>query len=193
MRDYLQSRAAALDAAGIRARVQAAAREFEAALEGLSATEAAWRPQAGEWNIREVVDHLAQTTARVAEELRHLIAGRRPPGPPVYEALTSGAPAWEEWSELIAGLRAANEEFDRVLAEDVPALPASCATVVTARTILVVYPREPDGSTKPDIFAAELSWKEYALLQRVHLLDHRNQVVKLRAGARSHASAPERG
>jgi hypothetical protein len=31
------------------------------------------------------------------------------------------------------------------------------------------------------LFSAELGWKEYALVQRLHLLDHRNQVRKIRA------------
>ena len=31
------------------------------------------------------------------------------------------------------------------------------------------------------MFAAELAWQEYALVQRLHLLDHRTQVRKLRA------------
>jgi hypothetical protein len=39
----------------------------------------------------------------------------------------------------------------------------------------------PDGGTGPQIFVAELGWKEYAILQRLHLLDHRSQIKKLRA------------
>ena len=31
------------------------------------------------------------------------------------------------------------------------------------------------------IFAAELTWAEYALVQRLHFLDHRGQVRALRA------------
>ena len=38
-------------------------------------------PPAGEWTVAQVVDHVAQSTVRAAEELRHLLAGRRPPGP----------------------------------------------------------------------------------------------------------------
>jgi hypothetical protein len=33
---------------------------------------------------------------------------------------------------------------------------------------------------RPQILFAELGWKEYALVQRLHLLDHRNQIKKLR-------------
>jgi hypothetical protein len=38
-----------------------------------------------------------------------------------------------------------------------------------------------DGGTGPQIYFAELQWREYALLQRLHLLDHRTQVKNLHA------------
>lgn len=52
---------------------------------------------------------------------------------------------------------------------------------VTVRTIVLVTRALPDGGTGPQIFVAELGWKEYAILQRLHLLDHRTQIKKLRA------------
>ena len=39
--------------------------------------------------------------------------------------------------------------------------------------------RGADGRSVPQLFLAELRWKEYALLQRLHLLDHRTQMHKL--------------
>ena len=82
------------------------------------------RPQArahpidGEWSIAQVVDHIAQTQIRAADELRHLLAGRRPPAPPVYEALTSGAALWAPWDELLDGLRSANDEMEAMPRRD---------------------------------------------------------------------------
>lgn len=70
---------------GIRERVRAAAQELENALDGVTEGEARARPIPDKWTVAEVVDHIAQTQIRSAEELRHLLAGRRPPGPPVYE------------------------------------------------------------------------------------------------------------
>jgi hypothetical protein len=47
----------------------------------------------------------------------------------------------------------------------------------------------PDGRVAPQTFLADLAWREYALVQRLHLLEHRNQVKKLlaalQAGGRS--------
>ncbi len=176
--EYLRSRAAALDPAGIRGRIRAAAAELDAALAGLTEPEARQHPIAGEWSIAQVVDHVAQTQIRSADELRHLFAGRRPPAPPVYEALTSGAGARVPWGELLEGLRSANAELDAVL-EAGSGIPAAGAP--TVRAILVVNRQLADGRTEPEVFDAELGWKEYALVQRLHLLDHRTQVRKLRA------------
>jgi hypothetical protein len=172
---YLRSRASQLEPAGIEARLRAAAAEVDQALAGLAEVDARRAPAPGAWSIARVVDHLAQTMIRSAEELSHLRAGRRPPGPPVYDALTSAGAEWAPWAELLEGLRSANAEFVRVFAGAGVAPPPAG----TIRTVLVVNVDGPDGSS-PDVFTAELDWKEYALVQRLHLLDHRAQVRKLR-------------
>ena len=156
-------------------RVRAAAQELENAVAAAPEGKVRERPFAGKWNIAEVVDHIAQTQIRAAEELRHLMAGRRPPGPPVYEGLRSAAPAWATWRDLVEGLRSANRELVAQL--DPP--PADKADEPTARTVLVVSRTLPDGRVAPQIFVAELGWKEYALVQRVHLIEYRNQIKKL--------------
>jgi hypothetical protein len=174
--EYLRTRAAGLDAARIRARVHAAGAELLAALGGLAEADARRAPRPGDWTTAQIVDHLAQSTIRAAEELRHLLAGRRPPGPPVYEALLSGAAHRVPWTELVQGLREASAELDAVLLEATQHPPAETATAVA---ILVAGTPDPGGSVEH--FAAELTWKEYALVQRLHFLDHRQQVRQVRA------------
>lgn len=183
MLEHLRSRAATLGVAGIRERVRSASRELESVIAPVSEVEARLRPIAGKWTIAEVVDHIAQTQIRGAEELRHLLAGRRPPGPPVYEALRSGAAQWAPWAELVEGLRSANEELIALLDSAPESKPAPDAPGV--RTILVVNRALPDGQITPQIFITDLDWREYALLQRLHLLDHRTQVKKLVAALSS--------
>jgi hypothetical protein len=174
--EYLTTRAEAMPGAQVLARFRAAVGELEAAVEGLDEMEArtAWIP--GEWTAAQIVDHLAQTTARNVDELRHLVEGRRPPAPPVYEALGSGAAHRVPWEELKAGLAEANAELAallaRAVAEEVPAAR-------TIRTILVINRTRDDGTVEPEHFDAELGWKGYALTARLHLLDHRTQVRKL--------------
>src|SRR5215813_6656898 len=107
MIEYLEARAAALGAAEIRSRVRAAMGELDGALAGVTGDAIRAHPLPGEWSLAQVVDHVAQTQIRAADELRHLLDGRRPPAPPVYEALTSGAAGWAPWDELLDGLRSA--------------------------------------------------------------------------------------
>ena len=176
--DYLRTRAAGLDAPRLRARVRAAASEFDAALAGLDEGEARRPMRAGEWTVAQVVDHVAQSTVRSAEELRHLRAGRRPPGPPIYEALLSGAAHRVPWNELLDGLREATAALDDALS-DPAAADSVIARPATAPAVLVINAGETGGA--PEIFTAELAWPEYALVVRLHLLDHRTQVRALRS------------
>jgi hypothetical protein len=173
--DYVRARAAGLDGPRLQARVRAAAAEFEAALAGLDEPAARRKALPGDWTVAEVVDHVAQSTVRAAEELRHLRAGRRPPGPPVYEALVSGAAHRVPWTELVDGLREASAALAAALGDGEPAPRAGSAVTVPA--VLVVS----GSTTGPDVFTAELTWPEYALVQRLHFLDHRAQVRQLRA------------
>jgi hypothetical protein len=176
--EHLRARATTLGPAEIRARVRAAAAELDATLAGLTEAEARRAAAPGEWSIAQVVDHLAQTMIRSADELRHLLAGRRPPAPAVYDGLVSGAALWVPWAELVDGVRSANAEFDALLAGAAALEPGPGGTVTT---VLVVSRPGADGQPVAEPFTAELDWKAYALVQRLHLLDHRTQVRKLRA------------
>ena len=178
MLDYVKTRSAEMTAAAIRDRIRVAAQELESAVAAVSAEQARLRPIPGKWTIAEVVDHIAQTQVRGAEELRHLLAGRRPPLPPVYEALQSGAGQWAPWELLVEDLRDANRSMIALL-EGASHEPA--ANAPTVKTVVVTLRKLENGRTEPQIFFAELGWKEYALLQRLHLLDHRTQVRKLHA------------
>ena len=174
--DYLTVRAEAMPGEQVIARFRAAVGEFDAAISGFDEDDARTVVVAGEWTAAQIVDHLAQTTARNADELRHLLDGRRPPAPPVYEALVSGAAHRVPWEELKADLTEANAEFGRLLGRAVRQEPKAGLTV---RTILVINRTLVDGTVEPEHFDAELSWKGYALTARLHLLDHRTQVRKL--------------
>ncbi len=178
MLDYLRTRSQEMSAIAIREKIGKAAEELEGALGSITATQARLYPMAGKWSIAEVVDHIAQTQIRGTEELRHLLAGRRPPLPPVYEALRSGAGQWAPWNLLVEELHAANRAMIEVLDGAVDSISSDAPTV---RTVMVALRKLEEERTEPQIYFAELNWKEYALLQRLHLLDHRTQVKKLHA------------
>ena len=175
---YLLEQAPSLPAEVVRQKLAASHLALESALVGVGEDES--RTREGGWSIREIVDHLAQTNIRAAEELRHLLAGRRPPFPPVYEGLLSGGAAWVAVDELIAGLKASNAELQAVLAT------ADDREVgeVTARTIVVVNGRQSDGTTEPETFPIELEWRAYAMVQRLHAIDHTRGIRQLRVGLR---------
>lgn len=174
--DYLTVRAEAMPGEHVIARFRAAVGEFDAAVGGFDEDDARTVMLPGEWTVAQIVDHLAQTTARNADELRHLLDGHRPPAPPVYEALVSGAAHRVPWEELQAGLAEANAEFGRLLNRAAREEPTVGLTI---RTILVINRTLADGAVEPEHFDAELGWKGYALTARLHLLDHRTQVRKL--------------
>jgi len=182
MIEYLKIRAAEMTAVEIRERIRSAAQELENAVGRVTAAEARQRPIPGKWDIAEVVDHISQTQIRGSEELRHLLAGRRPPLPPVYEAIRSGAGTWAPWELLREELHTANQAMIDVLESASEPPPSDHATQApTVKTVMVTLCARADGTTGPQIYFAELHWREYALLQRLHLLDHRTQVKKLHA------------
>ena len=174
--EYLTVRAEAMPGEQVVARFRAAVGEFDAAVAGLDQDDARTVLMDGEWTAAQIVDHLAQTTARNVDELRHLLEGHRPPAPPVYEALVSGAAHRVPWEDLKAELAEANAEFGRLLGRAARQEPKAGLTI---RTILVINRTLADGTVEPEHFDAELGWKGYALTARLHLLDHRTQVKKL--------------
>jgi hypothetical protein len=199
MMDYLHTRARELSATEICERLRAAAGELERVVGSANEAVVRHRPFAGKWHMADVVDHISQTQIRGAEELRHLLAGRRPPGPPVYEALKSGASEWAPWQTLVAGLHDANVEMIAILesaARDEDRLdkgktPGTQTTMdaPTVCTLMVANTKLADDQLAAQLWFAELSWKEYALLQRLHLLDHRTQMKQLMAACAGGAAS----
>jgi hypothetical protein len=181
MREYLRDKGDRLPAADVRARVAAALAAMDALLAPVSAAEARTRPRLGEWSVHEVVDHLLLTHAPSVGELRDLLAGRRPAGPPIPAGLLSADPFAQPWETLRDALRAQHAEILAVLdgAPDVP-------TDARAPVVAVVNARGGDGRLEPIHWIEEIAWKAYAVFAfRLHTLDHLGQVKQtLGAGAR---------
>ena len=138
------------------------------------------RPIDGKWTIAETVDHISQTQIRGGEELRHLLAGQAPTASPVYEALRSGACQWAPWELLKEELHAANQAMIDLLQSAPEGTPSTDAP--TVRTVMVTL-RAHAGRRPPARRSISPSspGKNTPCLQRLHLLDHRTQVKKLRA------------
>jgi len=183
-REYFEQKGTRLPAAQVHERVAAAVARLEETLEGVSAAEARRRPRPGEWSIHEVVDHLLETHRPSIDELRDLLAGRRPAGPPIPAGLLSADPLGRAWPELLAELRRLHAEALGVLAGATDAIGLDARAPI----VMVINAREPDGREVPVHWIEELDWKAYAVSAfRLHVLDHRSQVVKALDAARGGA------
>ncbi len=96
---------------------------------------------------------------------------------------------WAPWETLATGLHDANVEMISILEaagreeERAGGAKASdaraAANAPTVLTLMVATTKMPGDQLVAQLWFAELKWKEYALLQRLHLLDHRTQMKKL--------------
>jgi DinB superfamily len=181
-REYFATNGTQASAAQVHERVAAAFSALDAALAGVGAAQASCRTIAGEWSAQEIVDHLLETHRPGMDELRCLLAGQRPPGEPIPAALQSKAPRLRPWSWLLDELRRVHREILDLLA----AIPADAPTTVAAPIVMVVNVPGPDGAVVPLHWVEDLDWKAYAIVWRLHAIDHLKQLKKvLAAGERT--------
>jgi hypothetical protein len=178
--EYLNTKGTQLPAAQIHERVGAAFAALEAALDGIAEAEARRQALPGEWTIQEVVDHLVETHRPSLHELRELLANRRPAGGPVPASLQSADPMGRRWSDLVSDLKVLHAEVLRTLT----AAPDRM-TEARAPLVMVINIAEADGREAPLHWIEELDWKAYAIIFRMHELDHLNQIRKTLKAARA--------
>jgi len=179
-RDYMHEKGTLLPAPQIRERVGAAFAAMEAVLDGVTEAEARARAIPGEWTIREVVDHLVETHRPSLEELRDLLDNRRPAGGPVPASLQSIEPMSRRYADLLGDLKAVHAQILDVLSAAPDRLTDARAPIV-----MVINVKEPDGRETPLHWIEELDWKAYAVIFRLHVLDHLNQAKKTLKAARA--------
>ena len=179
-REYLRDKGSLLPVSQIHERVGAAFAATETLLDGVTEGEARRRTIPGEWTIQEVVDHLVETHRPSIDELRDLLAGRRPAGPPIPAGLHSRDPMSRPWPDVLQRLKAVHAEALEVLAH------AADGYVTDARAplVMVINVRDADGRQTPLHWVEELDWKAYAIVFRLHALDHLNQIKKTLKAAR---------
>jgi len=178
-REYLRMRGTLAPVAELRERVGAAFAAFEALAGPLDAALAARRPLPGEWTIHEVVDHLLESERGGLDELRCLLAGRRPPGAPIPAALQSKDPLSRPWPWLTRELG----RVHRDLLETLEGAAADFETEARVPLIMVVNLPAAGGGTTELHWIEELDWKAYTIVFRLHALDHAKQIKKVLAAA----------
>jgi len=173
-REYLHDKGTRLTAARVHERVAAGFAALEVFLDRVTEAEARVRALPGEWSIQEVADHLVETHRPSLEELRDLLAGRRPRGEPIPAGLQSRDPLARPWPGLLS-------ELKRLQTEVVGTLGAAPDRLTDARApvVMVINVQEADGSETPLHWIEELDWKAYAIVFRLHVLDHLNQARKV--------------
>lgn len=176
-RDYLQARGTGVTPATIHERVAAAFAALGAFVEPLATDAVARTAMPGEWTIQEIVDHLVETHRPGLDELRCLLAGQRPPGEPIPAALQSKAPLLRPWPWLLAELRRVHGDIEGTLAR----IPGDFLSDARAPLVMVVNAPRPDGGFEPLHWVEDLDWKAYAIVWRLHTLDHLNQAKKVLA------------
>lgn len=177
-RGYLRARGTDAPAGDIVRQVAAAFAALEAAVAGVDADRACRRAHDAEWSVQEIVDHLVETHRPGLDELRDLLAGRRPAAGPIPPSLQSAAPLAGAWPALRDEMRRVHADIVRTL----EAVPADFATDARAPVVLVVNRKQPDGGPAPPLeWVEELDWKAYAIVWRLHAVDHLNQARKVLA------------
>ena len=177
-RDYFRTKGMLVAPAVIHERIADAFGALDAFLTPVSAATAARAAAPGEWTIHEIVDHLVETHRPGLDELWCLLAGRRPPGEPIPAGLQSKSPLLRPWSWLRAELERIHGEILRTLA----AVPASFATEARAPIVMVVNVPDEHGRVVPLHWVEDLDWKAYAIVWRLHVIDHLKQARKVLAG-----------
>ncbi len=176
-REYFRTRGSLAPAASIRERIADAFGTLEAFLESISPAIAARAGVPGEWTIQEIVDHLVETHRPGLDELWCLLAGRRPPGEPIPASLQSKSPLHRPWPWLRAELDRIHGEILRTL----DAAPADYATDARAPIVMVVNVADENGQVVPVHWVEDLDWKAYAIVWRLHVIDHLKQARKVHA------------
>jgi len=179
-RDYLRTRGTETAAGVVADRVRGALAALETCLEAVPAERAAVRTLDGEWSVHEIADHLLETHRPLLDELRCLFAGRRPPGEPVPAGLQSKAALLRPWSGLLRDLKQQHQDIVTSLS----AVPADFTTDARAPVVMVINVPGPNGRPVPYEWIEDLDWKAYAIVLRLHAVDHLTQAKKVLAAAR---------
>jgi hypothetical protein len=177
-REYVKTRGTLQSAAVVRERVASAFEAFDRLVGRLPSATAARATLPGEWSVQEIVDHLVETHRPGLDELRCLLAGRRPPGEPIPAGLQSKAPLLRPWQWLLDELRRVHGGILAAL----EGVPAGFTTSATAPLVMVVNVADPAGRVTPLEWIEELDWKAYAITWRLHTIDHLKQAEKVLAG-----------
>src|SRR2546429_8001476 len=145
VRDYLRDNGTLAPTAVIRRRVTTAFENLEHFLRAADPTRAARRAWPAEWSLHEIADHVLETHRPSRDELRELLAGHRPAGPPIPASLQSKDPLGRPWAAVLDDLARVHAD----IVADLAAVPDDCPTSVRARVVVVMNAQATAGTSGP--------------------------------------------
>ena len=166
--EYLRRSGTQAPVADIRRKVAETFRELDELVAGIPEAAVRVRPRPGRWCVQEVVDHLIVSHGPAGEELAGLLQGKAPEGEPIPAHLQSPDVMEKEWPALVREMSAVHERFASLVTE----APEDTPLQARAPLVMVVNGME---------WIEELDWKAYAIVWRLHTLDHLNQAKKVLA------------
>lgn len=172
--EYISRHGTEAPFAEIRRRVAKTFADLAARLDSLPEETVGKKPAPAAWSVQEVVDHLVESNRPAIGELESLLAGREPAGGPIPASLQSAAPLARPWRELAEELKRVNARFLATLDGASEATPQQARAPV----VMVVKCALGDGSLEPVHWVQSFDWKAYALLVRVHTLEHLHQIER---------------
>ena len=146
-------------------RVVAGRIEFLNTLNRVTPEQAVWKPAPDDWSIAEVAQHVLDGSRRVADLVANLSNGREPSASP--QGIGAVDPAQREADMPFPALVTALLEDSRIFSNVIEGLPEPPAF-------------EP---TSPHGFFGELHGRAWFIFQRVHDIDHANQVNAIKETA----------
>jgi hypothetical protein len=187
--EYIRSRGTDAPAESVRQGVRDAFSSLETFLGSVPEKLIDRAPRDGEWSVREIADHLLETHRPGLDELRCLAAGQRPPGDPIPASLQSRVPALRPWIWLLRQLGEVHADILATLA----AIPDDFTAPARAPVVMVVNVRDAGGMTSAVQWIEELDWKAYAIVWRLHAIDHLRQARAAVAAATPSTWGPRDG
>lgn len=167
-REYLRTRGTEASVQAIRTAIAEPFASLASFFASVPVDKVTVRPRAGEWSVQEIADHLLETHRPGLDELRCLLAGQRPPGEPIPAGLQSKAPLLRPWAWLLQELGELHDEIVATLAS----VPPEFTTTARAPLVMVA---SVAGAAVPFEWVEELDWKAYAIVWRLHAIDHLKQ------------------
>lgn len=154
---------AAKEPQAIRELVQKGHEQLVALIDGLSEEQARFQPGPDDWCVLEVLRHVVFAKRGVARVCAGLARGERP-----------------------AGLGGEGEQQDGIVGEAFPTLAAARSALDAAHQELISFIEGPlaQGDLRAryrHFLFGELNCREWAAFQRVHDVDHVNQIGQIKA------------